>query len=217
MCIDWPVSGADCWAYPVTGRICALDHVRHRRTTAVAAPPPLNRPAFAKLQCTHTACGSVRRAFVRHWKKLGANRRRKATEGNPRQRVATTDVGERTIPTETPGSGCHQQTPTPKPGGGAASTDQGKPHDQAVVADRQELQVVSVGFGHSGNHGSAAPALTVGGRCHKPSAYLLFLNTKFKRKPALPNHSFNRTHCGAPPFAPPFHSGSNASTPQRSG
>ena len=33
----------------------------------------------------------------------------------------------------------------------------------------------------------------------------------------MPNPSFNRTHCGVPPFAPPFHSGSNAITPQRAG
>ena len=34
---------------------------------------------------------------------------------------------------------------------------------------------------------------------------------------ALPNHSLNRTHCGVPSFAPPFHSGSNAVTPQCAG
>jgi len=32
-----------------------------------------------------------------------------------------------------------------------------------------------------------------------------------------PNRSLNRTHCGIPSFAPPFHSGSNAATPQRAG
>ena len=32
-----------------------------------------------------------------------------------------------------------------------------------------------------------------------------------------PNQSFNRTHCGVPPFAPPFHSGANAITPQSAG
>ena len=34
---------------------------------------------------------------------------------------------------------------------------------------------------------------------------------------ALANHSLNRTHCGVPSFAPPFHSGSNAVTPQCAG
>ncbi len=34
---------------------------------------------------------------------------------------------------------------------------------------------------------------------------------------ALPNHSLNRTHCGVPSFAPSFHSGSNAVTPQCAG
>ena len=34
---------------------------------------------------------------------------------------------------------------------------------------------------------------------------------------ALANRSLNRTRCGMPPFAPPFHSGSNAVTPQRAG
>ena len=35
--------------------------------------------------------------------------------------------------------------------------------------------------------------------------------------PLRPNHSLNRTHCGVPSFAPPFHSGSNAVTPQCAG
>ena len=34
---------------------------------------------------------------------------------------------------------------------------------------------------------------------------------------ALANRSLNRTRCGMPSFAPPFHSGSNAVTPQRAG
>ena len=33
----------------------------------------------------------------------------------------------------------------------------------------------------------------------------------------LANQSLNRTHCGVPSFAPPFHSGSNAVTPQCAG
>jgi len=30
----------------------------------------------------------------------------------------------------------------------------------------------------------------------------------------LPNRSLNWTHCGVPPFAPPFHSGPTVVTPQ---
>ena len=41
---------------------------------------------------------------------------------------------------------------------------------------------------------------------------------QFRVLPAVwPNQSFNRTHCGVPPFAPPFHFGANASTPQCAG
>ena len=53
--------------------------------------------------------------------KLGAHRRRKATVGNPRQRVATADVGDRTIPTATPGSGYITKTPVRQRGRWAPS------------------------------------------------------------------------------------------------
>ena len=45
------------------------------------------------------------------------------------------------------------------------------------------------------------------------------LHRATRRPPAvvLANPSFNRTHCGVPPFAPPFHSGANVITPQRAG
>ena len=48
-----------------------------------------------------------------HFSKLGARRRRKATAGNPQQRVATTAVGDGTIPTATPGSGNTTKKPAP--------------------------------------------------------------------------------------------------------
>ena len=151
---------------------------------------PLNRPAFARLEYTRPGRARARRAFVRHCKKLGANRRRKATERQSPPRVR--DPWCR--PKEPSSGECSRwapgnrpQTPTPKPGGGAASTDQWNTNDQAVVAGRQELQVVHRGISLVGNHGSATPALADGGRSkHRPPSI-------FKVKTAMPNPAFKRT------------------------
>lgn len=77
----------------------------------------------------------------------------------------TADVGDGTTPAaRSPGSGIRPQTPTLNQLAGPPAKINGKTHGQADSAGRQELQVVIHGFGHLGNHGSAAPALVYGGR-----------------------------------------------------
>ncbi len=172
--------------------------VRHRRTTAVAAPTPMNRQACARLEYTHTACGRVRRAFVRHWNKLGANRRRKATEGNPRSAGQRSVMWERGA-TARPLTSYPTKARPPRTGGRAPVLrlhPNGKPHESANCSPgRQGHQSNSDhrSFGLTFTHGSRAPGLVRSGWV---IARLLIRPPSPFYKTALPNPSLNRTHCG---------------------
>ena len=163
---------------------------------------PMNRPACARLENAHTGRAGVRSPSPRTiCKKLGAHCRRKAALGNPRMRVATATVGG---PTSVPAAllpgrpGKSPQEPTLNQLAAQPAQINGKIHDQADRAGRQELQVVCSGIGHTGNHGSATPALVGGGRCQIPSAIPSFKHFFKARQAARPNHSLNRTFCCGP-------------------
>ena len=115
----------------------------------------------------------------------------------------------------------HAKARPPRTGGRAPVLrlhPNGKPHESANCSPgRQGHQSNSDYrcFGFTVTHGSRAPGLARSGWV---IARLLIRPPSCKAiKTALPNHSLNRTHCGAPPFSPPFHSGSNAVTPQCAG
>lgn len=106
---------------------------------------------------------------------------------NPRQRVATAAVGDRTIPTVLPpGSGKSPQKPTLNQLAAPPAQINGTIHGQADVADWQELQVEGSGFGHADNFNPASSALVAGGQRQKLPA------TTFLPSRARPNPSLKR-------------------------
>ena len=164
----------------------------------------LNRPAVARLEHTHTACGRARRAFVRHrCKKLGSSRRRKATAGAPPARLIPASSGGK----EAPPQGRQPRTAKARPPITGGRVGLLRPHligntheDRIRSPDREELQTISKAslVGGAGSHGHSPSGLTVGGRFIEPSAYSSFIHKFSKLRAARPNHSLNRTLCCGP-------------------
>ena len=95
--------------------------------------------------------------------------------GNPRQWVATTAVGDPTIPTvRPPGSGKSPNTPTLKTLVAPPASINGKIHDEADCTGGQELQIVIRGIGHTGNYCLANPALVCDGRHSSAARHHIF-------------------------------------------
>ena len=175
-------------------------NVRHRRTAAMATRPSMNRQACARLEYTHTACGRVRRASVRHCcKKLVAHFRHKATVGS------TQSAGQRSVMqerggTETPITLCPAKAPSPSHGGRATGLQLhpiGKHNESANCSPgRQELQGNSV---HSHINNTDTHSFGVLGLAKNWWVVArLHTRSRSKIKTALPNHSLNRTFCGSP-------------------
>ena len=166
-------------------------------------PPPMNRPACARLEYTHTGCAGVRRAFVQHCcKKLGAHLHHKATDGQfPARVISASSSGKEARPNCL--QPCTAKARPPISGGRAGLLRPhliGKIHiDRTRSPDRKELQVVGkIDYvGKANSHGISPSCSAVGGRGAMPSAYS---STSFMREScsALPNHSLNRTFCGSP-------------------
>ena len=175
----------------------------------MAAPPPLNRPACARLEYTHPACGRVRRAFVRHCsKKLGAHRRRKATDGQSPARVISASSSGK----EAPPKGRQPRTAKARPPlkGGRVGLLRphliGNPHEDRIRSpDREDLQVVSkVGYvGKAGNHGSPPSGLS-GRRAALNAVRLPIFQVCSCGHPqaAMPNPSLNLRANGMPSGPP---------------
>ena len=177
-------------------------NVRHRTFSAAGMPTPVNRPACARLQHTHTAFGRVRSARVqRTCKKMGAYRRRKATVGSPRR------AGQRVRQAE---EGRHRKAANPVTAkarppshGGRAPVLRlhpiGKPNESANCSPgRQELQGNSVHsrINNTDAHGSRAPGLARSGWVVEN----LFTHPPSQIKTALSNPSLNRTLHSLPIF-----------------
>ena len=173
----------------------------------------MNRHACARLEYTHTGRAGVRRAFVRHrCKKLGANRRRKATDWqSPAWLIPTSSGGK-----EARLQGRQPRTAKARPPISGGRVGLLRPHligntheDRIRSPDREELQTISKAslVGGAGSHGHSPSGLTVGGRFIEPSAYSSFIHKFSKLRAARPNHSLNRTLHSVPSISPPFHSG----------
>ena len=182
---------------PVCRKMPVSSNVRHRKSTFVVMPPPMNRPACARLEYTHSAAGRVRSARMqRMCKKMGAYRRRKATVGSPRR------AGQRVRQAE---EGRHRKAANPVTAkarppshGGRAPVLRlhpiGKPNESANCSPgRQGLQGNSVRshINNAGAHGSRAPGLARSGWV----VAKLFTRPPLQIKTALPNSSLNRTLC----------------------
>ena len=174
-------------------------NVRPLRTFIVPSEAPLNRPACARLEYKHTGRAGVRRSFVRHrCKKLGANRRRKATDWqSPAWLIPTSSGGK-----EARLQGRQPRTAKARPPISGGRVGLLRPHligttheDRIRSPDREKLQSLSAAslVGITGSHGYSPSGLAVGGRCQQPSAYPPFNLAHVNQPQARPNPSLNRT------------------------
>ena len=185
-------------------------------------PAAMNSQPKARPKYLHAAKSTVRRAFARHCcKKLGAIRRRKATDWQSPAWLIPTSLGEKEARLQGRQPRIAKARP-PITGGRVGLLRPhliGKTHEDRIRSpDREKLQALSAAslVGSTGSHGYSPSGLAVGGRCQQPSAYPPFNLAHANQPRARPNHSLNLTLCGGP--ALPFISLSvKASPPQSAG
>ena len=167
----------------------------------------MNRHACARLEYTHTGRAGVRRAFVRHrCKKLGANRRRKATDWqSPAWLIPTSSGGK-----EARLQGRQPRTAKARPPISGGRVGLLRPHligttheDRIRSPDREKLQSLSAAsiVGITGSHGYSPSGLAVGGRCQQPSSYPPFNLAHVNQPQARPNPSLNRNTKSGPSYS----------------